>query len=509
MKKLVCLLVAVIAFTSCQQGAPPMGSRVLDSLYISGYGASAASGTVQFYQPGTLTPVTVYSDDALTQALAQPITLDANGKTPLPVYTAAPLRAIIKSAAGATLQDITRIDGDRAELVQVSNTSFPGAATVDAALSALGTSFGGINGLYLAPGTGAVPRTFQSVIGDMAFNVKNYGAIGNGVADDTSAIQATITACIAAGGGTVFLPPGTYLISSALNVSTTGISIQGASRNTSIIKNTNASTGVFTTPGSAAVTDFRNFRITHSSSSSATAIVAAAGGQVNFDTVSIGGHLGAVNTTSIVPFNSSFVATGAGTAVITGWATSVRSFYTSSTGTGLSVSLPGSTLIGDTFSGGSIGLDITSGGTVTTAGCDASACTVGMRTAASSTSLVVLSTACNWGTVTDQRTGPPVSYSFSTSSAITPLPSQTDTVRVVATAAITVTVNQPANTAFGRKWTLMCLNNSGGAVTWTFNAAYKLSAAVAPATGNMVSLILEYDPISGIVREVGRAATAI
>lgn len=42
------------------------------------------------------------------------------------------------------------------------------------------------------------------------FNVKAYGAIGDGVADDTDAIQAAIDACCKAGGGTVFIPNGIY-----------------------------------------------------------------------------------------------------------------------------------------------------------------------------------------------------------------------------------------------------------------------------------------------------------
>ena len=45
-----------------------------------------------------------------------------------------------------------------------------------------------------------------------AFNVKKYGATGDGVTDDTDAIQATIDAAFAAGGGTVFLPEGTYRV---------------------------------------------------------------------------------------------------------------------------------------------------------------------------------------------------------------------------------------------------------------------------------------------------------
>ncbi len=43
------------------------------------------------------------------------------------------------------------------------------------------------------------------------FCVRDYGAKGDGVAVDTKAIQAAVDACNAAGGGTVTLPPGTYL----------------------------------------------------------------------------------------------------------------------------------------------------------------------------------------------------------------------------------------------------------------------------------------------------------
>ena len=47
---------------------------------------------------------------------------------------------------------------------------------------------------------------------ELVFNVKDYGAMGNGSTDDTTAINATITACRAANGGTVFMPHGVYKI---------------------------------------------------------------------------------------------------------------------------------------------------------------------------------------------------------------------------------------------------------------------------------------------------------
>jgi polygalacturonase len=48
-------------------------------------------------------------------------------------------------------------------------------------------------------------------IGTAALNVANFGAIGNGVADDTAAIQAAINA-LPSTGGTVEIPAGTYMI---------------------------------------------------------------------------------------------------------------------------------------------------------------------------------------------------------------------------------------------------------------------------------------------------------
>ena len=43
------------------------------------------------------------------------------------------------------------------------------------------------------------------------FDVRGFGALGDGKALDTAALQGAIDACHRAGGGTVRIPPGTYL----------------------------------------------------------------------------------------------------------------------------------------------------------------------------------------------------------------------------------------------------------------------------------------------------------
>lgn len=50
------------------------------------------------------------------------------------------------------------------------------------------------------------------------FDVMNYGAKGDAVTDDTSAINAAIAAIPSATGGVLFFPPGSYVVSSAITL---------------------------------------------------------------------------------------------------------------------------------------------------------------------------------------------------------------------------------------------------------------------------------------------------
>jgi hypothetical protein len=55
-------------------------------------------------------------------------------------------------------------------------------------------------------------------IGSTVINVRNMGAMGNGVNDDTAAFQAAFNA-LPTSGGTVVVPNGTYMINALVGIS--------------------------------------------------------------------------------------------------------------------------------------------------------------------------------------------------------------------------------------------------------------------------------------------------
>jgi parallel beta-helix repeat protein len=82
--------------------------------------------------------------------------------------------------------------------------------------------------------TDAPPYAGGTVVGEWVENVRTYGASGSGVADDTVAVQAAITAG-AASGRRVYFPQGVYIISASL-VIRSGTYLFGDSAARSIIR---------------------------------------------------------------------------------------------------------------------------------------------------------------------------------------------------------------------------------------------------------------------------------
>lgn len=82
------------------------------------------------------------------------------------------------------------------------------------------------------------------------FNVRDFGAVGDGNSDDATSIQLAIDAAEAAEGGIVLFPPGTYKITSRLTVDTSGVSLRGCGRGTTTISvATNGLAGAITLGG--------------------------------------------------------------------------------------------------------------------------------------------------------------------------------------------------------------------------------------------------------------------
>lgn len=105
----------------------------------------------------------------------------------------------------------------------------------------------------------SLTKVTYSLIHGAPVNVLDFGAKGDNTTDDTAAIQTAIDTVFAAGGGTVFFPPGTYRVSSlSLNWGTAGTSIifKGSGENATTLKKIGASvTPIFSLDATLALSD--------------------------------------------------------------------------------------------------------------------------------------------------------------------------------------------------------------------------------------------------------------
>lgn len=76
------------------------------------------------------------------------------------------------------------------------------------------------------------------------YNIRDYGAVGDGVAKDTASIQAAIDACSERGGGTVVVPKGEYLTGTLMLKDNVNLHLEAAARIVSSMEEQD-----FTVPG--------------------------------------------------------------------------------------------------------------------------------------------------------------------------------------------------------------------------------------------------------------------
>lgn len=87
--------------------------------------------------------------------------------------------------------------------------------------------YAGVN--FTQSGTGAVARTVKDKLMEVV-SVKDFGAVGDGAADDTAAIQAALTCAAAKSNGCKVLADGFFKVTATLVVTGEGVCLGGSSR---------------------------------------------------------------------------------------------------------------------------------------------------------------------------------------------------------------------------------------------------------------------------------------
>lgn len=217
---------------------------LVDVLEVGVRGAEYGTATV--YLRGTTTAATVYADHAGTVRLWGTLDLDLHGSRS--AYVNDLVDVAVYSSVGTLVRSFVEGTGDRS--VEVISDAFTGAdyttsvaavskpLTLERVLDKAKTSFGAVDFNVLI---GTTTVSLQAALAGLAgvyFNVKEYGAVGDGATDDAVKIQKAVNTAAAA-GGVVFFPPGTYMVSGRISVPS-NVSLKGCGPNASKIQITSS-----------------------------------------------------------------------------------------------------------------------------------------------------------------------------------------------------------------------------------------------------------------------------
>lgn len=172
--------------------------------FIDQNGAPLVGGYVYHYLPNTSTLTTTYQDQAGQTANTNPVHLDSRGQAV--IWASGTLRQVVTDALGVTIWD---------QVVSVPDVSAAATALQTALAQQSGSSLIG----FAQPAPNAVPRVVQDKLREIQVSVQDFGAVGDGVADDTTAFQNALTYVAAKGGGIVRAPaPGQYRLTAKITI---------------------------------------------------------------------------------------------------------------------------------------------------------------------------------------------------------------------------------------------------------------------------------------------------
>jgi hypothetical protein len=167
--------------------------------FFDNNGVPLAGGKLYTYAAGTTTPQATFTSRTGVTQNANPIILDSAGRTPEQIWSTEGLlyKYVVETADNVLIRSWDNIGGSVVASDLAQDLAAPS-----------GSSLVG----FLQSGVSATPTTVETKLRETV-SVKDFGAAGDGVTDDTAAIRAAATAANAK-GIPLLVNPGTYFIDS-------------------------------------------------------------------------------------------------------------------------------------------------------------------------------------------------------------------------------------------------------------------------------------------------------
>lgn len=198
--------------------------------FFDNNGNPLSGGKLYTYAAGTTTPQTTYTTSAGNVAHTNPIVLDSagrvSGSSEIWITAEVVYKFVLKTQNDVILgtwDNVSTVSSASQIIYTPSSTSLLTSINVQEALDELSDeTTGSAHVGFIQSNANAVARTIQSKLRDFV-SVKDFGAVGDGITDDTAAIQAAIDADL----GNVLFPAGIYRTTAPITMTEVTVSLYG------------------------------------------------------------------------------------------------------------------------------------------------------------------------------------------------------------------------------------------------------------------------------------------